>query len=99
MYVMTNYFLSTDNAILNHPIYWFEDGSLILDADVVRFKVHQTVLSRHSRFFAALPKLQEPDNSHSNSTLNVCRLVILERERQVRVDDLEALLQHLYHDV
>ncbi len=99
METMTNYFLSPDHAIRNHPEYWFEDGSLVLDVQVMRFKVHQTLLSRHSRFFSAVLKLQVSNDLHSNTTLNGCHHVILEREQQIRADDVEALLQHLYHDV
>jgi len=95
---MTNCFPSSKHVIRNHPEYWFEDGSLVLDVQVTRFKVHQTLLSRHSKFFSAVLKLRGHD-SHSNSMLNGCHHVILEREQQIRADDVEALLQHLYHDV
>jgi len=95
---MTNYLLSPNDVIRNHSEYWFEDGSLVLDVQVMRFKVHQTLLSRHSRFFSAVLKLRG-DDSQSNRMLNGCHHVILEREQQVRADDVEALLQHLYHDV
>ncbi|KAF8958059.1 hypothetical protein BDZ97DRAFT_1843891, partial [Flammula alnicola] len=92
---------------LNHPIYWFEDGSLVLDVEVQRFKVHHTLVSRHSRFFSGLAEKKISSRSQNGTisaetpTLNDNHLkhVVLEPKRQVRATDVEALLQHLYHDV
>ncbi|KAF8171879.1 hypothetical protein BJ912DRAFT_1025103 [Pholiota molesta] len=76
-----------------HPIYWFDDGSLILDVATYRFKVHHTLVSRHSRFFSALSANQKIGRfKHS-------RLHAVEITLKVRAEDVEALLQHLYHDV
>ncbi|CAA7271150.1 unnamed protein product [Cyclocybe aegerita] len=111
--------------IRNHPIYFFEDGSLILDVEIQRFKVHHTLLSRHSRFFSSrLPteRGSAEHSTHSASTSvhkhdvkdesegerpqalqrppgsNGFHHVVLEPKLQVRVEDIEALFQHLYHD-
>lgn len=96
-----------DSIIRNHPVYWLDDGSLVLDVEVQRFKIHRTLLSRHSRFFASLSS--EPhDISGSGLTTSGSPTVVqtqqfdhivLERRKEVRAEDVEALLQHLYHDV
>jgi len=80
---------SVDAVVQNHDIYWFDDGSLVFEIpDVRRFKIHLTLLSRHSRFFAALSTVNDPDaNNH----------VIL--NHQIRLQDVEVLLQHMYHDM
>jgi len=91
--------------IRNHPIYWFEDGSLVLDVETQRFKVHHTFLSRHSRFFSTSSGFKKEhttaadDSNHTSSLNSNAKHVILEPKLQVKARDVEALLQHLYHDV
>ncbi|KAH9484566.1 hypothetical protein JR316_0004048 [Psilocybe cubensis] len=102
--------------IKKHPIYWFEDGSLILDVANHRYKVHHTLVARHSKFFSAATTLAKEEGGrdtkqdgkeHDGATQNILvgssplihTHVILEPERQVHPEDIEALLQHLYHDV
>ena len=98
------------SIIRNHPVYWLDDGSLVLDVEVQRFKVHRTLLSRHSRFFASLSSTSAPHEiSGSGFTTNSSptvvqtqgfdHIVLLEQRKEVRAEDVEALLQHLYHDV
>jgi len=98
-------------VIRNHPIYWFEDGSLVLDVEVQRFKVHHPLLARHSKFFSTLTSngqgVEEETAlcSESGTILNAhrhqtgVRHVVLEPKRQVRARDVEALLGHFYHDL
>ncbi|PPQ64808.1 hypothetical protein CVT26_002640 [Gymnopilus dilepis] len=95
--------------IQNHPIYWFEDGSLILDVEIQRFKVHHTLLSRHSRFFSPKAEInggtdgKPQGGTHNASSSPIDRPlqkhIVLEAERQIKATDVEALMQHLYHDV
>ncbi|KAF8163790.1 hypothetical protein B0H34DRAFT_781365 [Crassisporium funariophilum] len=104
----------TKKIVREHPIYWFEDGSLILDVEVQRFKVHRTLLSRHSRYFAAVPRKQAAQSqsvvaNEPSPGITIPRTqrvgtaevdyVKLEPKQQVSATDVEALLQHLYHDV
>ena len=95
-----------DSVVRNHPIYWFDDGSLVLDVEVQRFKVHRTLLSRHSRFFASLSTFRETSDSgfitsdsHTVVQTQKCDHIVLEQRKEVKAQDVEALLQHLYHDV
>lgn len=91
-------------VIRNHPIYWFEDGSLVLDVEVQRFKVHRSLLSRHSKFFSTLIQNGQ-DAEESATTLNHihhcagARHVVLEPKQLVKAMDVEALLGHFYHDL
>jgi hypothetical protein len=94
--------------VRNHPVYWLDDGSLVLDVEVQRFKVHRTLLSRHSRFFASLSSAPHETSSSgltANDSPTVVRKtqgfdhIVLEQRKEVRAEDVEALLQHLYHDV
>ena len=97
-----------ESLIRNHPVYWLDDGSLVLDVEVQRFKVHRTLLSRHSRFFASLSSasyeisgsgLNPSDSPSTELQTQELDHIILEQRKEVRAEDVEALLQHLYHDV
>ena len=96
-----------DSIIRNHPIYWFDDGSLVLDVEVQRFKVHRTLLSRHSRFFASLPSIPQACSGvdlTTNGSADIVKTqgfdhIVLEQRKEVKAEDVEALLQHLYHDL
>ncbi|KAF9538580.1 hypothetical protein CPC08DRAFT_824620 [Agrocybe pediades] len=100
----------TDNEdvlVQNHPIYWFPDGSLILDVEVQRFKVHHTLLSRHSRFFSAVEAKKEghlegtthqQSGASNDENRDGPKHVVLEPKSKIKAADVEALLQHLYHD-
>lgn len=84
-----------------HPIYWFDDGSLILDVATYRFKVHHTLVSRHSRFFSALSanQLAEETQVNGSEDSRTRDSSAMQITLKVRAEDVEALLQHLYHDV
>ncbi|KAF9457337.1 hypothetical protein BDZ94DRAFT_238102 [Collybia nuda] len=45
---------SNDDQTVQHPVYWFDDGSFVFRVAPYAFKVHRTLLTRHSRFFARL---------------------------------------------
>jgi len=99
--------INEEVLVQNHPIYWFPDGSLILDVERHRFKVHHTLLSRHSKYFSALEPRKEghidgatQQNSGVSKDENRddTKHVILEPKLNIRSRDVEALLQHLYHD-
>lgn len=99
--------IQEDSIIQNHPVYWLDDGSLVLDVEVQRFKVHRTLLSRHSRFFASLSSTPHAisgsdfTTSDSPTVVQTQELdhIVLEQRKEVRAEDVEALLQHLYHDL
>ncbi|KAJ7650166.1 hypothetical protein FB45DRAFT_11170 [Roridomyces roridus] len=65
-----------------HPVFWFEDGSLSIQIESTIFKIHRTLLNRHSPFLST----------------NNDDLLKIDSSRGVSVRDFEILLEHLYHD-
>ncbi|TBU40630.1 hypothetical protein BD309DRAFT_967019 [Dichomitus squalens] len=51
----------TEGLLTKHPEFWFSDGSLILRAHSVLFRVHISQLSRKSAFFRDLFSLAQPE--------------------------------------
>jgi hypothetical protein len=54
---------STAN-VTRHPDFWFDDGSIVLQAETSLFRVHRTILSAHSTVFAdmfGIPQLPGQD--------------------------------------
>jgi hypothetical protein len=83
---------------VQHPVFWFEDGSLVFRVEDHAFKVHRTLLSRHSGFFAQ-SKPRASNTSGINVDLSLDVHIVVDPIRQVAVRDVEILLEHFYHDV
>lgn len=91
----------TASPLQKHPIYWFEDGSLVLHVKDVLFRVHRSLLERHSPYLASL--------TNTGPTLNLPPIIretgdsvsyaLLGADRQINSRDVEALLEHMYHDL
>ncbi|KAI0342995.1 hypothetical protein BDW22DRAFT_1356551 [Trametopsis cervina] len=66
---------------VRHSDLWFVDGSVVLQAEQTRFRVHMSVLSRRSLFFHDMFSLpqppSQPSTSSDTSTVDGCPLVIL----------------------
>ena len=86
-----------------HSQYWFEDGSLILLSYHNLYKVHKTLLLRHSPTLTkwisqghlAIPMVDDYLLPQSAGSIHVK----IPDDIRLRNEDLEALLEHLYHDV
>ncbi|KAJ6531883.1 hypothetical protein B0H19DRAFT_1189089 [Mycena capillaripes] len=89
-------------ASSRYSSFWFDDGSLVLRVENVMFKVHRTLLTRHSPFILSLDSVKFR-NGHSDTTSTSdwleCEYIEIDPARKVSALDLEALLQHLYHDM
>ena len=87
----------TGPKLRRHSKYWLDDGSLILQTRDSLYKVHRTLLDRHSRLLATIHR---SDGVGKGSHL-VDGLVVIQipEELEVNSGDLEILLEHLYHDV
>lgn len=83
---------------VQHPKFYLDDGSLILCVESTVFKIHKTLLYRHSRVLPTLNQSSSKIDSVKFST-SECVIVNIPDEMELRVDDFEALLEHLYHDV
>ncbi|KAF5328607.1 hypothetical protein D9619_011574 [Psilocybe cf. subviscida] len=109
---MTQTTNSSDTAatIQRHPIYWFEDGSLVLDVEEQSFKVHHSLVTRHSQYLSSLTKglvAAQPNGASVKELLNgqsskaaesELRRISIDPKRNIKPEDVDVLLQHLYHD-
>ncbi|KIK02834.1 hypothetical protein K443DRAFT_96264 [Laccaria amethystina LaAM-08-1] len=73
-----------------HPDFWFHDRSIILSVQSTLFRVHQTVLSNHSEFFAGLFTLLQPSGE---AVIDGCHVVPLYN----KVKDVVDLLNAIYY--
>ncbi|KAG8215022.1 hypothetical protein J3R82DRAFT_8430 [Butyriboletus roseoflavus] len=66
------------SPLVRHPDLWFSDGSIVLRAENTLFRVHKSLLSRHSGFFHDLFTLPQPDTkSLSSGDIEGCPVVCL----------------------
>ena len=79
-----------------HEKYWLEDGSLVLRSQATLYKVHRTLLHRHSPVLASLGPAA---NGTKAGSLDGVAAVTIPEERGVKDADFDVLLEHLYHDV
>jgi BTB/POZ domain len=74
-------------ALVNHPSLYFDDGNVILKCGKTLFRVHRSLLSKHSPVFAELL-----DTNRNKKTLRGCMLLKVEDDQ----DDIEAILRIIY---
>ncbi|KAI0697299.1 hypothetical protein C8T65DRAFT_26069 [Cerioporus squamosus] len=92
----------TDDNVMNpklrkHEKFWLDDGSIVLRAQDDLYKVHRSLLHRHSKTLASLQPLH---GEHAvRDTVDGLEVVHIPDELGVRSADFEALLEHLYHDI
>ncbi|TFK32821.1 hypothetical protein BDQ12DRAFT_691944 [Crucibulum laeve] len=94
-----------------HPMYWFDDGSIIIRVENTLFKLHLTLISRHSAYFSAYTTAHLFSRGEAPTGLklfNQCDdeiessgylFIDTEHSRGVVAADMVVLLEHLYHDV
>jgi len=96
---MPSSLVERDDSLIRHPTFWFNDGSVVVRIQDHLFKLHRSLLSRHSNFFAQYPAMNGvhkeliEDREADNDYIDV------DRDRHVLAEDAEVLLEHLYHDV
>lgn len=49
-----------DPSVQPHGELWFDDGNVLLIAETTSFRVHKSILSRHSEFFNDMFRLPQP---------------------------------------
>ncbi|KAJ7668678.1 hypothetical protein DFH06DRAFT_1321912 [Mycena polygramma] len=77
-------------AIIRSPELWFDDGSVVLQAQNTQFRVHWGVLSNQSTVFRDMRGLPQPPDQDS---VEGCPVI----ELSDSADDVEYLLDTLYH--
>jgi hypothetical protein len=85
---------------IRHPIFWFDDGSVVIRVQDRLYKIHKSLLSRHSDFFAHCHPVTKPsDDVLRRVPPTDCDYIVVDPDRRVLANDVEVLLEHLYHDV
>ncbi|KAJ6497614.1 hypothetical protein C8R45DRAFT_983596 [Mycena sanguinolenta] len=79
----------TEDASITRSKVWYNDGSVVLQAENTLFRVHWSVLSQHSSVFRSLKDLPQPSNQPA---VDGCPIV----ELQDSALDVEHLLTPLY---
>ncbi|KIM45345.1 hypothetical protein M413DRAFT_442019 [Hebeloma cylindrosporum] len=83
--------LQTSNVTRSED-FWFEDGTIVLQAENTQFLVHKSVLSRHSVVFSDMFSILQPENMDDEPSV--------EGKPLVRVfdtaEDIDQLLRALY---
>ncbi|KAJ7496895.1 hypothetical protein FB451DRAFT_1209150 [Mycena latifolia] len=77
-------------ASITHSNIWYQDGSVVLQAQTTQFRVHWSVLAQHSSFFRDMQGLPQPPDQPS---VDGCAVV----ELSDAVADVEHLLKALYN--
>jgi len=72
------------------PDYWFDDGSIILEAESTQFRVHRTMLARHSSVFRDMFEIPQP--AHGEPVVEGCLVVHLSDS----AEDIKHMLCSLY---
>ncbi|PFH48118.1 hypothetical protein AMATHDRAFT_150595 [Amanita thiersii Skay4041] len=83
------------DSIIRNQEFWFEDGSVVIIVGGQCFRVHQSILSRHSEVFNAMFSIPQP---RYQEMLDGCPLVRLSDELSDFVDLLRVLYQPFYFD-
>ena len=53
---------SADIQVAHHDDLWFEDGNIVLITSNMGFRVHQSILSRHSHVFRDMLTIPQPSD-------------------------------------
>jgi len=97
---MPSSLVERDDSLIRHPIFWFDDGSVVVRIQDRLFKLHRSLLSRHSNFFAQYPAINRvPKEAIREDWKADDDYIDVDRDRHVLAEDVEVLLEHLYHDV
>lgn len=76
--------------------YWFSDGSIILQAEYTMFRVHLSVLARHSEVFKDISSVPQPTGDPlQDAVIDGCPVIPVSDSAR----DIEALLSLLYDPV
>ncbi|KAH9981378.1 hypothetical protein BGW80DRAFT_1269940 [Lactifluus volemus] len=81
--------------------FWFDDGSVLVSLVPSVYKVHKSILDRHSTKFASwLLDATDPAALTLSRALNHAKIqvIAIPGDQHIATEDFETLLAHLYHD-
>ncbi|KAF8900736.1 hypothetical protein CPB84DRAFT_1778783 [Gymnopilus junonius] len=77
------------SAIVRSDKVWFEDGNVILQSGRMQFRIHKSVISRHSKVFRDMFEVPQPEGE---PTTDGCQVALVMDE----ANDWENVLLVLY---
>lgn len=80
------------SSYVQDPDYYLHDGTVVLAADAVLFKIHQSVLARHSSVFHDTFGLPRPVDGGGNDLLDGVPVLDLDDTK----DDLKVMIRLIY---
>lgn len=86
-----------------HPTYFLDDGSLLIACGTMIYRIHKTLITRHSRAMQELINNGDNDPSHVAVAADIvpdgsAPVCTIPAEMVLGNGDFDALLGHLYHD-
>ncbi|THH13831.1 hypothetical protein EW146_g6432 [Bondarzewia mesenterica] len=91
-----------DKRTQRHPVFWFDDGSLLVPLSSSIFNIHRSLLTRHSQTCSSwITAMSDPTISSRFATfsdMSPTAVLAVPSHINVTVADFEVLLEHLYHD-
>ncbi|EAU87598.2 hypothetical protein CC1G_09695 [Coprinopsis cinerea okayama7 len=84
--------LPTEAVLNRSATIWYPDGNIVLQAENTQFRVHQSILARHSEFFSNMFSMPYPRDP-MGPTVEGCNVVSLAYDS---ASHWQALLELLY---
>ncbi|KAF5332493.1 hypothetical protein D9611_005476 [Ephemerocybe angulata] len=75
--------------------FYFSDGSLVVRIDAKTFKVHSSILARHSEIFSDMAEIPQP---HDCELIDGCPVVDLQDDVEEFTDTLRAIYDPMHFD-
>ncbi|KDR67627.1 hypothetical protein GALMADRAFT_79593 [Galerina marginata CBS 339.88] len=83
-----------DEEITRASRFWFDDGNVVLQAENRQYRVHRSMLSRHSNIFRDMFNMPQPCEP-AEPSVEGCPLILLTDE----AEDLEQVLSIFYDNI
>ncbi|KAL0946357.1 hypothetical protein HGRIS_012590 [Hohenbuehelia grisea] len=80
-----------------HPVFWFEDGSLLLQVQDHLYRLHGELLYRQSNLLKESQSLAVERSDHYGPD-PPHHIYVVDPTKNMRPEDVSILLEHLYHD-
>lgn len=84
---------STPQAVSRHTEFWYTDGSVVVIVANTAFRIHKSILCKHSDIFSDLFAIPQPHDS--TETIDGCPTVHLPDALSDFVDVMKALYHPL----